>query len=140
MSQRLQHALHNEKVSKYLKVKPEYLDWIVTTSFYSALHFVEHFIFPFNHTENGQTIQLKNIGDYKRWKKNLKSKHELRTDLVIWKCPEIEVPYRWLHDTANNARYYDYKVLNASLTLGLADLYLKTIKTHCTAKPNLGKS
>lgn len=133
MSKRLQHALHNEKANKFLRTKSEFADWIVTTSFYSAIHFVEHFIFPFDHVENGTTHTLKNVYDYQRLRRN-KSKHELRQDLVMWKIPELAVAYSWLYNTCYNARYLDYRFPNAAVTLQLADMYLKQIKAHCDKK------
>jgi hypothetical protein len=139
MSQRLSHAIHNEKVAKFLRTKPEYVDWIVTTSFYSALHFVEHFIFPFEHEEKGKKILFETIGDYHHYKirqQTYKSKHELRQDLVIWRCPDLEIPFKFLHDTANTARYYNFKILNPQITLGLVDTNLKTIKAYCSNKEN----
>lgn len=132
MSQKLQHALHNEAASKFLRAKPEYTDWIITTAFYSALHFVEHFVFPFKHTVEGKEHTLTAIADYKRLGKSMKSKHELRNDLVKWKCPELEVPYEWLFNSAMSCRYYDYKFPNPKITVGLTDTYLKLIKKHCT--------
>ena len=131
MGQKLNHALHNEAACKYLQSKPEYLDWIVTTAFYSALHFVEHTVFPFEHVANGITHKFNNIGDYRKFSGGLKSKHELRLDLVKWKCREIEIEYEWLYNTCNNARYYDYKVPSPQIALQFTDAYLKKIKKHC---------
>ncbi len=42
----LEYAQHNEKACKYLDKKPEFTDWVITTAFYSALHFVRYKIFP----------------------------------------------------------------------------------------------
>jgi hypothetical protein len=137
MNPRLQHALHNENVCKFLRSKPEYADWIVTTSFYSAIHFVEFFVFPFDYTANGITTTVKSIYEYKKAAKSVKSKHELRFDLVLWKCPEIEIQYKFLADTCNTARYFDYKLPNPTMALQLSDIYLKKIKAYCSGKPTL---
>jgi hypothetical protein len=134
MSNRLQHALHNERASKHLKTKAEFTDWVVTTTFYSAVHFIEHFVFPFDHEENGVTHKLKSIADYQRLRKSAKSKHELRHDLVIWKCPDLEVAFKWLYDTCYNARYFDYELPNPNMAAQIADGYLNKIKVHCEKK------
>jgi hypothetical protein len=130
MSQRLKHALHNEDVCAYLGNRLDYADWVITTAFYSALHFVEHKVFPFTHTVNGTPHVINNINDYKRINPN-KTKHELRYDLVIWKCQAIQSQYKWLWDTCSNARYYDYKFPNSKVTIGLANSSLKDVKKFC---------
>lgn len=119
MSQKLKHAVHNEEACKYLGARSDYADWVVTTAFYSALHFVEHKIFPFTHSKNGRDEMLKNISDYKKISDPRKSKHELRYDLVVWHCQVIENQYKWLWDTCSSARYFDYKFPNPTTTIGL---------------------
>lgn len=135
MSQKLLHALHNEAASKFLTSKPEYMDWIVTTAFYSALHYIEFHVFPFKHTEGGKEHEFKSIADYKRFKNSHRTKHELRFDLVMWKCREIEAPYKWLQETCFNARYYDYSFPSPKIVLALTEANLKAIKKHCSPPP-----
>lgn len=42
----LAHAGHNEQVCKHLCSKPSYSDWVITTAFYSAIHYVRHLMLP----------------------------------------------------------------------------------------------
>ncbi len=45
-SDSLNHAIHNKEVCVHLSKESRYSDWVITTAFYSAVHFVEHKIFP----------------------------------------------------------------------------------------------
>ncbi|MBS1669148.1 MAG: hypothetical protein JST58_17365 [Bacteroidetes bacterium] len=131
---KLEHALHNEKVFNHLLPKTEFCDWIITTAFYSALHFIEYKIFPFEHEIAGNKVTFRNVGEYKLITKSPKSAHDLRHDLVIWHCQEIEMAYKFLLDSCWNARYYNYKLSNPAIAIGFAKTYLKSIKEHCIKK------
>jgi len=49
---RRKHAIHNEQVCDYLLASNEFHDWVVTTAFYAALHFVQSDIFPLTYKKN----------------------------------------------------------------------------------------
>ena len=40
------HAIHNELACIYLDKCTDFPDWVITTSFYSSLHFLQHKLFP----------------------------------------------------------------------------------------------
>ena len=42
----LNHAIHNKEACEYLSKEPKFSDWVITTAFYSALHFIDYKIFP----------------------------------------------------------------------------------------------
>lgn len=42
----LDHAKHNERVCNYLGKNADFGDWVITTSFYAAMHYVRHLIVP----------------------------------------------------------------------------------------------
>jgi hypothetical protein len=45
------HSQHNFEACKFLLEDGKFLDWVVTTAFYSALHLVQEEIFPFRDDE-----------------------------------------------------------------------------------------
>lgn len=106
----LEYALHNEKACRYLDKKPEFADWVITTAFYSSLHYVRYKIFPIQLERNGKWIQVKNFDHYYRINNPLqRSKHELLSDLVEERYPEIAVDYNKLRDISWTARYSNYR-------------------------------
>ncbi len=83
----LDHANHNKEVCDYLSKNPNYSDWIITTAFYSALHFVDYKIFPLKFTFNGSEYNFLKFDDYYDFytkKINIRglSRHKARLDLV----------------------------------------------------------
>lgn len=106
---RKQHAEHNEKACDYLLNSPDYYDWVVTTAFYSALHFVQHEIFPLS--EGGKNYN--NIDEYKTLTRSKDSKHNLTIKLVRRHISGAYPLYKWLHDSCMTARYKRY---NTSLS------------------------
>jgi len=104
------HAQHNKSVCDHLFSNTTFYDWVVTTAFYAALHFVQSKIFPF--TEKSETFN--NIDEYVAYfyQKNGKelSKHAATNKLVKERIPEIRKEYRKLFDTCMTARYSYYKV------------------------------
>lgn len=109
--QRLRHALHNESVCNYIELNQEFADWVITTSFYSCLHFVSYKIFPFEvKSIQGKSTTIENIDQFSNYNNTKsKSKHQLLADLVSKKCPKISEDYDWLLDMSMNARYSYYQ-------------------------------
>ena len=105
---RKKHGQHNLDLTQIILDTGDYNDWVVTTAFYSAVHFVEHALFPL--IENG--IEYPNYNDY--WDINFrpknKSKHTGKVILVRRHLHAISVEYRNLLDDCNGARYNDYQV------------------------------
>lgn len=118
------HAQHNEDVCDFLLADGKFTDWIVTTSFYSALHYVQHEIFPL--TENGVTYPYFNTYYNSVLKSKRISKHEGTKQLVRTHIPACFSHYRWLLDACMNARYSTYKV--SSVKANLAKKNLDVIK------------
>lgn len=54
----LNHAKHNYEVCFFLYEKTKYNDWIITTAYYSAIHFVYYKLFP-NKYEDPLTGNIK---------------------------------------------------------------------------------
>ena len=82
-----QHAIHNEEACKFLLTSKKFNDWVVTTAFYSALHFVQNELFPL--TDNGQKYTDFNVYFGKVLKKKNKklSKHSATIELVKINLP-----------------------------------------------------
>lgn len=121
------HAIHNEAVCDLLLANGNFPDWVVTTSFYSALHYVQHEIFPI--TEQGITFQdLDSYYHHLKQNGKQKSKHRVTINLVNIHIKNAAPKYRWLYDSCMNARYTDYKISKTLATQ--ARKYLTEIKQN----------
>ena len=84
----LKHAEHNEKTCKYLSKKPDFADWVITTAFYSALHYTQYSIFPFSMEIRGNTINYQDFEAYYRNNNPAQiNKHSSMSNLVEDKLP-----------------------------------------------------
>lgn len=110
MARSLDHAKHNEKVCRYLKKKPDFSDWIITITFYTALHYVGHKLLL--------THKIKNLKDHKK-----------RTEAVEKNLPEISGEYSHLLDMSQNARYRNY--IKDREAASVAEKHLEKIKVFC---------
>ncbi len=111
ISMTLKHAKHNEKACKHLNSNGEFKDWIITTAFYSAIHYVDHSLFP-NQYEDPSTKKIKHFKSldfYFTHTDRTKPKHEIRHDLVDEHLPEISDQFQTLKENCSNARYVDYR-------------------------------
>jgi hypothetical protein len=127
---KLKHGLHNENVCDYLELKPEFSDWIITTAFYSALHFVSYKIFPFEvKSIEGKSAKIESIDQYHSYTGRKATKHELLSDLVNKKCNEISPDYDWLLSMSMNARYSNY--LQDRTISNRARSLMKIVKKFC---------
>lgn len=124
----LDQAQHNESVCQFLLIGGKYNDWVVTTAFYSALHYVEHQIFPL-------VVGAITYNTFKHYfdgacSSNHQSKHKIKSSLVKSQLT-CGSEYRWLMDECMNARYIDYVVDKD--TANMANKCLKKIK-RCIIK------
>jgi hypothetical protein len=128
---RLKHAEHNEELCKIIKALPgnKYNDWVVTTAFYSCIHFVEHKLFPL--TLNGNIY--KNFNSYYHAfyvnTHNSLSKHEAKIELVDAYLTKVSSNYRWLFDACMNARYKNYMVTDS--IANIAEQTMDIVKKAC---------
>lgn len=103
-----EHGEHNEEVCDYLLNSAKYYDWVVTTAFYSALHYLRFELFPLN--AEGRTFSTFEVY-YNHIKKQQKvTKHKAMLDLTWSSRPDCYSFYKFLHDTCHTARYRDYKI------------------------------
>ena len=119
------HAEHNELVCEFLSQDGRFNDWVVTTAFYSALHYVSYELFPLEEGEItfgslDEVCSTKLTG----FSNPAKNKHNMLKSLVQAKCSKrCSALYRKLFDRCMNARYVNYQVSKQS-----ADDALQTLK------------
>jgi len=95
----LKQAWHNTILSKELSDQKQvhYRDWIITVSFYAALHFVEAWL---STTEMVSAVRYKNSNNVK------KSIHKIRSDLVKNNTDRSTAhSYKQLYTMSMQARY-----------------------------------
>lgn len=125
MSNKKIHGERNKDLSLQLLQQKVYFDWVVTTSFYSSIHFVEDKLLPCQ--INGQTCS--NINEVKK-AYNLKGRHESRQRLVTeHMTPSNAAKYKWLDDRSRFSRYTTYKVTSAEAEK--AKEFLQAIHKEC---------
>lgn len=112
MSNRLDHALHNELACDYLSTDEQFRDWVITTAFYSSLHFVQHKMFPGNAPINGVQVHCKDFSDYynRIAGRNRTDKHAETINLVWQVLPTIGPDYQRLYEICRDSRYRNYRV------------------------------
>lgn len=129
----LDYAQHNEKVCKYLDKEPEFTDWVITTAFYSALHYIRYKVFPISiTTRKGKKLKVDDFESYFRINNPLNlSKHSLLSTLVEERHSEIADDYNKLRDISWSARYSNYKYPRQ--VSNDAKKRLEKIKQYCVA-------
>lgn len=131
MSKRLSHALHNEEACDFISTDDRFNDWVVTTAFYSAVHFVNHKMFPGEIPVNGSSTYCTEFADYyelvpQRLRQNI---HRETINLVWQAIHNIGAEYERLFDLCHDARYKNYKV--SKKHADLAKKLLCDIKAAC---------
>lgn len=129
MSTHKLHAEHNEKVCREIINLAGYDDWIITTAFYTCIHYVEHKIFPL--TEAGTTYDT-----FNRYYNNIIlskakriSKHQLKVNLVYSYLPSVGDCYKRLFDNCYTARYNNYKIGATLSKIAIEDM--EKVKLAC---------
>jgi hypothetical protein len=106
----IDHAEHNEKACEYLNKSSDFKDWVITTAFYSAMHFIRHIILPFKTVSNGKTITINNFEHlYSLLKRGNENKHRFLLNFIDIEFQEMYNDYSNLFDLAYKARYVNYK-------------------------------
>ena len=129
---RKEHAEHNEKACDFLYKDGNFNDWVVTTAFYSAIHFVRHKIFPITkyNSQLGHDVTYQSLDQYVNHHDSASDNKlkELRI-LVEENISQIKGRYRWLSNLCHTSRYHNYKV--SLKKAKLAREHLKEIKQAC---------
>ncbi len=124
MATRLEHAERNLALCKQLLVQGVYYDWVVTTAFYSSIHFVEHKLFVLEAGNCG----FSSTEDYKI-KNKLQSPHQARLILVIQHLYPISRAYKELEIASRKARYSNYATTPTEANTSLQQIEM--LRSHC---------
>ena len=137
LKQRLEHALHNEKACLLLHGSSEaFPDWVITTAFYAALHFVQYKAFPLKEDEE----EFESFDDYYAYVSDISdyspSKHKCTINIVNRHFPsDVAAAYRLLFEKSNLARYNDYNLGEKDVEEAMDAL--AKVKKYCnTGKPS----
>ena len=126
------HAQHNKDLCIHLLSQGNYSDWVITTAFYSAIHFVDHCLFPLAYSDGNTYNTLDDL--HAVFKKNYPSRHTLRQHVVDTYLNSQSTNYKYLKDSCWTARYYNYQV--PQKRAGKCKSRLDAIEAAClTAKP-----
>jgi len=105
------HAIHNEETCDFLLSSGKYNDWVVTTAFYSALHYICYELFPLERNDEiYNNFEAYHRSNYN--KENSDSKHSSIIKLINTELPSCNMFYRSLFDQCMKARYINYMVSN----------------------------
>lgn len=120
------HGAHNKDACDALIAGNKYFDWIVTTAFYSSIHYIDQKLFPYN--LNGKWVYSIDAAC-----RSLRmSKHQCREQIVNNTFQEISVQFKFLLTTCSTARYINYDIPPAKAQL--ARKYLDFIVEECKKK------
>jgi len=128
----LEFAEHNEKACNYLNDKGEFIDWVITTAFYSSIHFIHHKIFPYTYIFPDGTIREYHNFEklYQQFKGGTQGKHAYLRNFVETNHESIAIDFQHLMDTCMTARYIDCRF--EPIAAKVARMRLKNIKKYCT--------
>ncbi len=125
----LDHAKHNEDVCTHLAENTKYSDWIITTAFYSAMHYMRYNLFPLTTKKNGVDVKANDFDHYCLVMDQVGRKHNVLRKLVEEKAPsDIAAAYNQMLDSSWTARYSRYKF--SEKVAKLAKKRLTAIKNH----------
>jgi hypothetical protein len=125
MAKKKDFGERNRELCYELLSGKKYYDWVVTTAFYSCIHFVEDFILPIEISGR----MCNDISDVKS-AYHMDGRHAARERLVFDKINyAVGAKYKWLDDQSRNARYKTYKLQPAEALK--AQEYLDFIYNHC---------
>lgn len=105
------HAKHNKKACKFIKESNLFNDWVITTAYYSSLHFMQSELFPelFENPSNGKIKKYQTFNQYFR-DSNGYTKHGLLLKLVEDNVDDDSVidAFTSLKELCWTARYSEY--------------------------------
>jgi len=134
MTKAIDHAKHNYDVCIYLSKDKKFIDWVVTTAYYSAIYFTHHKLFPDRYSFKDRMNFYSTFDSYARdyFLHNSKvndSLHGIRKKLVEEHLSEISIEFSQLKDFCWTARYKTY---NINLDVNYIIELLDKIKKNCT--------
>jgi len=122
---KLDHARHNRDACDSFIQLGNYNDWVITTAFYSAIHFIDHKLFPLI-DYRGRSVS--DIGQFSKMEGV--SKHEARILIISLRLPSQNTNFGFLYNQCLTARYINYHV--SLETAEKAREKLRLIEEECT--------
>ena len=117
---------HNEALCEELAKSNKWNDWVITTAFYSSLHFVESKIFPLKVKD----ITYDSFDLYYPFRTdNSRGQHKARLRLVKERFNMAYSAYRFLYNNSRTARYNNYRI--SQDMANTARLKLAVVKSLC---------
>ena len=104
------HAERNERLCNQLCKDGVFFDWVITTAFYSALHFVQHEIFPLKVGSRNYPNFDNYYNSYFGVGNRKPSQHKATINLVYEHISDAGDSYKWLYETCRLARYHNYRM------------------------------
>ena len=129
MSFKKDHGEHNKNLCDELFKSTKYNDWVLTTAFYSSIHYIDYALFPL--IDNGKTfISVDSSCQHFR----AHSRHDCRKKLVTKFMASQLDNYNYLDKNCRNARYVNYIVSSSKATQAKEKVEL-IIKACLAIKP-----
>jgi len=127
----LDQAKHNEEVCNHLNNYPSFSDWIITTAFYAATHYIRYKILPYKITDAaGKDIEYIDFETlYNSERLPHMGRHEFTHYFLTKKHSKIADDFKILKGLSNNARYLNYQM--GSQNSNNARVLLRAIKAYC---------
>ncbi len=127
MSFKKRHGGHNKSLCDNLYTAQTHNDWVITTAFYSCIHYIDHLLFPLSH--HGSLFNsIEQANNYL----GTPSRHVARKRLVQLYLADQLDNYNYLDKSCRNARYIDYQV-NAAKS-EIAKTKAELLIQYCLAK------
>lgn len=132
----LDHAEHNESTCDFLATATDkHNDWIITTAFYSSMHYLRHKVFPLEIIKSTGKITVSSFEEYCTEKGIYGQKHKVMRKLIEDNCDlSIASTYNQMLDLSFTARYNKYKY--GKKIARLAQKRLNAIKGYSVKKVN----
>lgn len=129
----LSHAKHNKKACQHLLGVKQFNDWVITTAFYSALHFMHSVLFPdsYEYNTNGDLKKFNSFETFYSALNTRKSKHRVLLDMVEEHIADEKVidAFTTLKELCWTARYSNYQQSGAVANESYNNLEL--IEEYC---------
>lgn len=133
------HAEHNYNVCNFLAQSDvDANDWIVTTAFYSVLHYCENSLFPADYYVDSNAKEINHYSSFEDFVQSFRnsfpnrrnaSPHKVRRWLIENQVDEISFEYCALADNCFMARYNNYRISEEGKEEAIR--FLNFIKEYC---------
>ena len=108
---KISHGAHNKRICDKLHLEyQECPDWVVTTAFYSSIHYLDSKLFPCKHDDK-EFVNISQAHSFLKTRSG--SKHQTRGYLLSKYQGEFKGEYEFLLENSQTARYVDYNINEA---------------------------